>query len=248
MSQAEIDALRYAARDRDFVATAGLNTRVELMQLRNGKWRAYYRDFITPSSPRGQEAESKEVARDSYGYIITGETRQMLIARLQDEYSNWRWEVGIKPALPSKAAPENPDPDKALYFGEKEKGVLSTIGKPETTGVPKYLYHASRKGELHKEGIEPSVAGVIRKDPEGAKVFMSSDPQDAVNSILTEEALKREHGIVFSTKGNIVVYKIKLPEGSVTRNPRSGDYIIRRKVKPEEIVDFKLRGQKFYAT
>jgi len=150
-------------------------------------------------------------------------------------------------AIP-KVAPEMPDPDQALYFGEKEKLALSTIGNPETTGIPKYLYHASRKGALHKEGIEPSVAGVIRKDPEGAKVFMSSDPQGAVNSVLTEEALKRERGVVFSTKGDIVVYKIKLPEGSVTRDPRSGDYIIKRKVKPGEIVDFKLRGQKFHAT
>jgi len=91
MSQAEIDALQYNARNRDFIATAGLHTSVEALPLKSGKWRAYLTDFITPRSPRGQSAESKEVVRDNYGYIISGATKVALIERLKQEYPNWKW-------------------------------------------------------------------------------------------------------------------------------------------------------------
>ena len=91
ISDTEAAALKYAARDRDFIATAGLNTAVEPLQLRSGKWRAYLRDFITPWSNHGQEAESKEVVRDNYGNIITGATKEVLILLLKEEYPNWRW-------------------------------------------------------------------------------------------------------------------------------------------------------------
>jgi len=91
MSQAEIEAARYNARDRDFIATAGLSTSVEAMPLKSGKWRAYLRDFVTPWSPRGQEAESKEVVRDTYGYIISGANKDNLIVKLKQEYPGWRW-------------------------------------------------------------------------------------------------------------------------------------------------------------
>jgi len=91
IAQAEKDALRYAARDRDFIATAGLHTSVEALPLKSGKWRAYLRDFVTPWSPRGQDAESKEVIRDGYGYIITGASREELITKLKQEYPNWKW-------------------------------------------------------------------------------------------------------------------------------------------------------------
>ena len=92
MSQAEIDALGYAARDRDFIATAGLHTRVEALPLKSGKWRAYLGDFVTPWSPRGQAAENKEVIRDGYGYIITGASREELITKLKQEYPSWKWQ------------------------------------------------------------------------------------------------------------------------------------------------------------
>ena len=93
ISEAEMVALKYAARERDFVAAVGLNAQVEPMQLKSGKWRAYLRDFVTPWSPRGQEAESKEVVRDTYGYIITGATRDELISKLRGEYPMWRWKT-----------------------------------------------------------------------------------------------------------------------------------------------------------
>lgn len=91
MSQAEIDALKYNARERDFIATAGLHTSVEVLPLVSGKWRAYLTDFITPWSNHGQEAESKEVVRDNYGYIITGGNRKQLIEMLKCEYPGWKW-------------------------------------------------------------------------------------------------------------------------------------------------------------
>jgi hypothetical protein len=93
MSQAEIEQARYNARERDFIAVVGLNTPVEPLQLKSGKWRAYLRNFVTPWSPRGQEAESKEVMRDGYGNIITGTTREELIAKLRAEYPGWRWKT-----------------------------------------------------------------------------------------------------------------------------------------------------------
>src|SRR4030067_979794 len=40
ISQAEWDAIKYAARDRDFIASVGLATKIEPMQLKSGKWRA----------------------------------------------------------------------------------------------------------------------------------------------------------------------------------------------------------------
>lgn len=92
ISQGEMDALKYAARERDFVAVVGLATAVEVLPLKSGKWRAYLTDFVTPWSPHGQAAESKEVVRDLYGYIITGATRVELIARLEEEYPNWKWQ------------------------------------------------------------------------------------------------------------------------------------------------------------
>lgn len=89
MSQVEKDALH--TPEPDYIATVALDTLVEVLQIKSGKWRAYLRDFITPWSPRGQEAMSREVVRDNYGYIITGATRKQLITMLQKEYSNWRW-------------------------------------------------------------------------------------------------------------------------------------------------------------
>ena len=97
ISETEMRALRFNARERDFIATAGLNTQVEPLQLKSGKWRAYLRDFVTPWSPRGQEAESKVVVRDGYDNIITGATREELINKLKAEYPNWRWRVLVSP-------------------------------------------------------------------------------------------------------------------------------------------------------
>ena len=91
MSQAEIEAAQYSARDRDFIATVGLNIMVEALSLKSGKWRAYLIDLVTPWSPRGQTAESKEVVRDNYGYIIITKSREELITRLKCEYPGWRW-------------------------------------------------------------------------------------------------------------------------------------------------------------
>ncbi len=93
MSQVEIDQARYNARERDFIATMPYGGNVEPMQLKSGKWRAYIRYFVTPNSPRGQEAESKEVVRDGYGYIISGATRIDLIGKLKAEYPGWKWET-----------------------------------------------------------------------------------------------------------------------------------------------------------
>jgi len=93
MSDAEQGSLRYAARERDFIATAGLDTQVEAIALKSGKWRAYLRDFVTPWSPRGQEAESKQVVRNLYGFIFTGDTREELIAMLKAEYPGWKWRI-----------------------------------------------------------------------------------------------------------------------------------------------------------
>ena len=87
ISQDEINAARY----RDFIAIVGLSNKVEPMQLKSGKWRAYLTDFVTPWSPRGQQAESREVVRDVYSYIITANTRQELISKLRLEYPGWRW-------------------------------------------------------------------------------------------------------------------------------------------------------------
>ncbi len=64
---------------------------VEPLQLRSGKWRAYIRSFITPHSPLGQEAMSKEVVRDNYGNIINGATKVALIKELKTEYPGWNW-------------------------------------------------------------------------------------------------------------------------------------------------------------
>ncbi len=91
MSEAEVKQAQYNARKRDFIATAGLNTSVEIMQLKSGKWRAYLRDFVTPWSPRGHEAETQEVLRDGYGNIITAPTRELLISKIHTEYSGWKW-------------------------------------------------------------------------------------------------------------------------------------------------------------
>ncbi len=93
MSQAEIDALKYNARERDFIATVGLHTEVEALPLKSGKWRAYLTDFITPWSPRGQVAESKEVVRNGFGYLITGDNRKQLIEMLKCEYPGWKWKI-----------------------------------------------------------------------------------------------------------------------------------------------------------
>lgn len=92
ISEAEKAALKYSARERDFIAMAGLGTKVEVLRLNRGKWRAYLTNFVTPHSPRGQQAESKEVVRDNYGYIITGATRNDLVVELKQEYPNWKWE------------------------------------------------------------------------------------------------------------------------------------------------------------
>ncbi len=91
ISQAEKEALKYSSRERDFIATAGLHSSVEAIQLKSGKWRAYISNFITPHSPSGQEAESKEVVRDNYGYIITGANRGSLISKIREEYAGWKW-------------------------------------------------------------------------------------------------------------------------------------------------------------
>ncbi len=91
MSQAEKDALKYTARDRDFIATTGLHSAVEAIPLKSGMWRAYVTDFVTPGTPRGQAAESKEVVKDNYGYIITEATRELLIIKLKQEYPGWKW-------------------------------------------------------------------------------------------------------------------------------------------------------------
>ena len=92
ISDAEIAALRHAARHRDFVATvAPHNISVEPIQLRSGKWRAYLRSFVTPWSPRGQEAETKEVVRDMFDNILSGDTREQLLSKLRSEYPGWKW-------------------------------------------------------------------------------------------------------------------------------------------------------------
>lgn len=91
MSQTEIDALKYAARERDFIAVTGLHSNVEALQLKSGKWRAYITDFVTPWSPRGQSDESKEVVHDNYGYILTEATKEELITKLKQEYPGWKW-------------------------------------------------------------------------------------------------------------------------------------------------------------
>lgn len=91
MSEREIAQAKYNARDRDFVATVGLSTHVELLPLQSGKWRAYLSDFVT-CSPRGFDAETKEVVRDVYGNIITGADRIDLLTKLKTEYPGWRWD------------------------------------------------------------------------------------------------------------------------------------------------------------
>lgn len=90
ISKVEIDALN--ALKPDYIATVATGTQVEVIQLKSGKWRAYLRDFITPWSPRGQQATSKEVVRDNYGYIITGATKVALTRGLKQEYPYWRYE------------------------------------------------------------------------------------------------------------------------------------------------------------
>lgn len=85
------DALKYAARERDFIAVVGFSTQVEPLQLKSEKWRAYLRNFVTPWSPRGQAAESKEVVRDLYDNIITANSREELTKKLRAEYPYWRW-------------------------------------------------------------------------------------------------------------------------------------------------------------
>ena len=115
---------------------------------------------------------------------------------------------------------------------KQARNIQATWVGPDTNvciGEPEYLYHASRRGDLYKIGIKPSVAGVIRKDPQGAKVFMSSDPQDAINSLITEERLKAEHGQPNTSKGSIIVYKIKFPQGTI-RDARSGDYVTKESI------------------
>jgi len=91
ISAAEQEALKYMGRERDFVASFPYGGCVEPLQLKNGKWRAYIKYFIIPWSPRGQKAESKEVVRDNYGFIITATSHEQLIAKLKDEYPGWKW-------------------------------------------------------------------------------------------------------------------------------------------------------------
>lgn len=91
ISEAEMQALKFASRDRDFIASLPYGGQVELLPLKSGNWRAYIRYFVTPSSPRGQETEAKEVVRDGYDNIITGATRDDLVAKLKAEYSGWKW-------------------------------------------------------------------------------------------------------------------------------------------------------------
>jgi hypothetical protein len=92
MTQSEMDALKYATRDRDLVACLGLGDQIEILQLKSGVYRAYIRSFVT-QSPRGYKAETKEVVRDGFDYIITGKTRDNLISKLKTEYPGWRWSI-----------------------------------------------------------------------------------------------------------------------------------------------------------
>jgi len=144
----------------------------------------------------------------------------------------------------SATSPETEKQMVADFLRDTGEVLDSKIISPEVT-KPQYLYHASRRGDLYKVGIEPFVAGVIEKDPGGAKIFMTSDPQSAIGFVLSEERLKAERGIPVKTKGEIMVYRIKLSEGDYYRDPKSGDYVTKRAIAPKEIVGFKMRGQKF---
>ena len=92
MSQREVEQARYNARDRDFIASLPYGCSIEPMMLKSGKWRAYIRYFVTPATPRGQEAESKEAVRDGYDNIITANSRDELILKLRQEYPGWKWD------------------------------------------------------------------------------------------------------------------------------------------------------------
>lgn len=63
---------------------------VELIQLKNGAWRAY---ILTERSPRNPRycSYDKEVVRDNYGYIISGATKAALITHLKIEYPHWKY-------------------------------------------------------------------------------------------------------------------------------------------------------------
>jgi hypothetical protein len=98
ISPAELAALR--APKPDLVATVGgfvaPGEQVEIRHLKkSGLWRAYLIAENYPMNPRAF-SWSSEVVRDQYGYIISGSSRDDLIAKLKVEYPNWRWEQESK--------------------------------------------------------------------------------------------------------------------------------------------------------
>lgn len=100
------------------------------------------------------------------------------------------------------------------------------------------LFHATRKPlSIQKEGIKRSIAGVIKKDPEGAKVFLTNSPEKSLMALDYEEDLrKRVNPMYKSSKGDKFVVEISVPETDIVVKP-NGDIVMKRDVLPEEIVD-----------
>lgn len=109
------------------------------------------------------------------------------------------------------------------------------------------LYHATKKvGIVQKEGIKPSVAGVIKKDPQGAKVFASRSFEGALLAQKYEEELRMEVSGVTPSKGDIFVVKITIPKDDISIQP-NGDIITKRVISPNEFLEISdRRGFKYW--
>ena len=100
------------------------------------------------------------------------------------------------------------------------------------------VYHATKKPlSIMKEGIKKSTAGVIRKDPEGAKVFFTHNPDAAVMAFDYEEDLKRRVLPNYKvSKGDTFAIKVSVPAKDIVVKP-NGDIVLNRDIGSNEIVD-----------
>ena len=99
----------------------------------------------------------------------------------------------------------NPDPDKALYFGEKEKLALSTIGKPgiETT-VERLLAHLREapQSKSSESYLSKNFGSDLLKQAYDAKLIVRSPNGIYTISLRGQEAIK---GI---PKGKVNIYEM----------------------------------------
>ncbi|HUU65406.1 MAG TPA: hypothetical protein VMW37_04795 [Dehalococcoidales bacterium] len=145
---------------------------------------------MTPVMLRALQKHYKDVRLQPFGYV--------------------RFEIEKSETI-TKAAPENPDPDKALYFGEKEKLALSTIGSV---------------AEVPKVGVEGGVIKPIRyqKTPVDEAIFKVIDvgrpeTRNTLFHTINNQPLRAQEIYTYTQQ----TLKAKYPTGKVTlyRFPRA---------------------------